>query len=253
MSAGFAPGLRDSMMRDGYTRQPETVVAWHEVETGPPLRELVWPTAGQRVSGQFSWRHADGAVFEAWVRDTLNHGRDPFDWTLRDHPAPRGVTARFLRLPVRAGATASRRVYSAEILVEPPAPQPAALSALAALHKAAPASWPASLPAFPLRAGYTAEPADPVLRAPEGAPPGGRLSTRNAGLTEDAAFALTPAALEAFEAWFATDAAFGARDIAWPVAGGTRPGCFASGYSVAAQPGSPRFLVRFKRYLEAVS
>lgn len=253
MSAGFASGLSDAMLRDGYTREPETVVAWREVEAGPPLRELLWPTAGQRVTGQFSYRHSDGPVFEAWVRDTLNHGRDPFDWTLRDHPSPRSVTARFLRPPVRSASTSSRRLYSAEILVEPPAPQTSALTALAALHKAAPASWPAGLPQVPLRAGYTAEPADPVLRPPADGPPGGRLATRNAGVTEEVSLALTPAQLAAFETWFETDAAFGARDIAWPVPGGTRPGCFASGYSIAAQGNSPRFLVTFKRYLEAVS
>lgn len=253
MSVSWPAGLRDSLLRDGYTRTPEAIVEWREVEAGPPRRKLVWPTPHQKVTGTLPVPEGAAEDFEDWMRWSLDRGRESFGFVLRDWPAPRSVIAHFTTPAVLEARTARLRRYSVDLTIEAPSPVPAAMAALAALDGAGPTQWPASLPQYPLREGYTSTPANAVLRPPQEGPASARLKTRNAGRTEKAAFRMTPAQLQIFELWFQTSAAFGARDIGWPVPGGFHLGCFASGYSVAASAQTARFTVSFERYFEAVT
>lgn len=253
MTGSWPEGVRARLLRQGYTRTPEDVVARREVAAGPPLRDLRWGSRHQTVRGTLPLRFDEGAAFETWWRDGLDFGAASFSYTLYDHPAPREVTARFLRPPVRTQTSAIRAGYALELQIVAPLPTPEALAGLAALDEAEPAMWPAGVQATPRRAGYQAERLDPVLRGPEDGPPAARLLSRHAGTTETVSVPMDRAELEAFEAWFETDAALGARDIAWPVAGGVHAGCFASGYTVAGAEGRADFSVSFERYLEAVT
>lgn len=253
MAVAWAPGVRDALMRDGYTRTPEDIVARDTVDSGPPLRRLVWPTPFESVKGKLMLPLDEAASFENWVKTDLDHGSDLFDFVLRDHPAPRAVVARFVSPPRMTVRSAIRRVYALDMRIEAPAPVTADLAALAALEASGPAAWHPGVPSVPRRDGFETHEADRILRSNPAGPHAARPTTRQTGAEASVSLPMTPAQLQAFETWFATEAAYGARDIAFPVAGGTHLGCFASGYSVAASTDLAAFIVTFERYLEAVA
>ncbi len=251
MAIAWPVGVPHAFIHDTYERTPEDVVLRDEVAAGPPLRSLWAASRAQTVAGELILSDTQLATFEGWRKTTLDFGNEAFDLTLYDYAAPRTLTARFRGAPVvRASSTKGRRVRI-EARVDPPAPSGAALSALAALHRAAPASWPVGVPGCPRVAEYELTADDQVARADEKNSPGSVLISRLEGGRERVGLMLSAAELETFETWFEGTAALGARDILFPVPGGTHTGCFSSGYQVRGAGTGLDWNVSFERYLEA--
>ncbi len=252
MTVSWPSGVPDRFERDGYTRTMEDVVRRYDGDSGPPSRRLRWATAGQTLTGQIPMSASHHATFEAWRQTELDNGKASFDLVLRDHGTPRTVEAQFTAQPrlIRAGSVIRR--VALELRLAPPAPSGAALAALAALDRASAAAWPSGVPGTPKRASFSSEADSQVIRGnPEG-PMSGRLMSRQEGRIEPVTLTMTGAELAAFELWFATTAAFGARDVLFPAASGARLGCFAGSYTVTAPATQSGFTVSFERYIEAV-
>lgn len=243
-------GVPIKLQRQGYSREPQDVVRRRKVDAGPPLRELLDGSVSQRVRGVLSLSPAEADLFEAFRTDTLDRGLGRFYWTVTDNGA--AVTARLAAQP-KLSRTRTRRRYELDLHCEAPAPSGAALTALAALEDAGPASWPGTVPFHPLRTGFAVEPDDQVLRSAEDGPQVQALKSRAEGRTLPVQLNLSPAELAAFEAWFASEAGFGVRDVRFPdLAGGTHLGCFGGSYTI--QPATTlRWAVSFPIYLEAIA
>lgn len=251
MAAPWPAGVPDAFLRDTYERAPEDVVTRRAPDVGPPLRKLRAPTAAQMVRGELSLTDPQLTAFDAWRTNTLDYGRDAFDFALRDHPAPRTVEARFRGGPIMLERTKRTRRVRLEIMIAPPAPTPGALTALAALDNAAPAAWPVGVPGMPLQQKYDRTNDDQVRRPDDRNSPGGDLASRLEGRTEKVSLTMSAAELETFESWFEVTAAMGVRDILFPVPTGTHTGCFNSSYTVAGAQNLDGWRVSFERYLEA--
>lgn len=243
-------GVPMKLQRSGYSRQPQDIVHRMKMDTGPALRRLVDGSAGQRVKGVLSLSAAQAALFETWRLETLDRGQNRFSWQIPDNG--RSVTARLAAQPqlTRAGA---RWRYALDIECDAPAPSLAALEALAELEDEGPASWPGAVPFRPQRAGFSRVPEDGVLRTGEGGYQAQALGSRADGSVLSVVLHLSPAELAAFETWFETAAAFGARDILFPsLSGGTHLGHFHEVYAVTAAT-TADWAVSTKIYLEAIA
>ncbi len=251
MAIAWPSGIPTAFVSETYERSPEDVVKRSEVAVGPPLRFLWAASRAQNVVGELSLSEGQLAVFEDWRVNTLDYGNEAFDLTLYDHVSPRTVTARLRGSPSVRAKSGSRRRIRLEMRVDPPEPAPATLSALAALHKADAAPWPASVPGCPRVADYEKTVASQVARPDDRNSPGGVLVSRLEGGQERVSLILSATELEAFEAWFEGAAALGVRDILFPVPGGVHTGCFTSGYAVKGAGAINGWGVTFDRYLEA--
>ncbi len=251
MAAAWPVSVPDKFIRAGYERSPEDVVTRRQVDAGPPLRFLRAPTRAAVIKGQLNLTLTQAGALETWRRDVLDFGSLPFDFTRRDSGAPVLITCRLAAAPKLLAPKGVMRHVTLELRVDPPAPTPAELSALAALDKASPATWPATVPGCPSRASYETQPAHRFLQSPATAPPVSVLVTRLEGAKEKVTLILTATQLDTFEAWFETSAALGVRDIDFPVPGGVHIGCFSTGYVVRASANRLAWVVSFERYLEA--
>lgn len=251
MGAPWPAGVPDAFVRDTYERSPEDLVQRRNVDVGPPLRKLRAPTRAQIITGEMSFKEAEYDAFENWRINTLDYGNDPFDFTIRDHPSPRTLEAQFRGGPVMVERSARNRRVRLELMIFPPAPSGAALTALAALDQASPASWPVGVPGIPRQADYDRTPDSQVLRPDDRNSPGGDLASRLEGRIETASLTMSSTELETFETWFETTAAMGVRDILFPTPTGVHTGCFNSAYKVRGASGLDGWRVSFERYLEA--
>lgn len=243
-------GVPIKLQRQGYSREPQDLVQRLQVDAGPPLRRLIDGAAGQKVRGTLAMSQAESVLFETWRLETLDRGMGSFNWVITDNG--RAVEARFAAQPKLTRAV-NRWRYELEIDCAPGTPSAVVLEALADLEDAGPATWPVTVPFRPMRTGFALQPMDQVLRSPDGAVHRQALKSRAEGSDVDIVLQLTTAELSAFEAWFAAEAAFGARDVLFPsLAGGTHFGGFSSGYKIGPAA-SLRWAVSFKIYLEAVA
>ncbi len=251
MGAAWPAGVPHKIIRSTYERTPEDTVQRDEVEVGPPLRGLTAPTRAQIVKGEISMRLDQLQAFEAWRKDTLDYSALPIDFPLYDHPTPRVVEARLrTAATVKARSRTGRRL-AVELRVDPPAPTPAALSALAALHKADAVAWPAGVPGEPRVSSYQQTRDFVPTRSDDRNSPGQTVKSRLEGATEQVTLPMTSQQLLDFENWFEVDAAMGVRDILFPLGAGTHVGCFASGYAIRGGGERANWVVSFQRYLEA--
>lgn len=251
MAIAWPSGIPTAFVQDTYERTPEDVVKRTEVAVGPPLRFLWAASRAQAVVGELILTDAQHELFEIWRKTDLDYGKEAFDLTLYDHPASRVVEARLRGAPALTARSGKGRRLRLEMRVDPPAPSPATLSALAALHKAAPAAWPGTVPGCPRVANYEKSAVSQVARSDDRNSPGAVLVSRLEGSQESVSLTLNSTQLLAFEAWFEGTAALGVRDILFPVPGGTHTGCFTSGYSVRGAGDIAAWAVTFNRYLEA--
>ncbi|MEO1187729.1 MAG: hypothetical protein AAFW60_01555 [Pseudomonadota bacterium] len=238
-------------MRDTYQRAPEDVVRREDVQLGPPLRSLRAASRFETIRGQISCSLSQAAAFEIWRKEELRYQREPITLPLYDHVALRNVTVRMTARPEVVAKNKSTRRIQLEFRSDPVAPTPAALSALAALHKAGPAAWPVGVPGCPRVEGYRSQTQTRTAFADERNSPGASSVTNQEGAIETVTLPMSSTELEAFEAWFEADAALGARDIEFPVPGGTHLGCFESSYTVSGSNETSDWIVSFERYLEA--
>ncbi len=251
MAIAWPAGVPNAFVKDTYQRAPEDVIRRSEVAVGPPLRNLWAASRAQNIVGELILTETAYAAFEAWRQDDLNLGRDAFDLTLFDHPVARVVSARFRGAPVVRASSGTGRRVRLELRSDPPAPSAGTLSALAALHKAQPATWPVGVPGCPRTADYERSAVSQVARPDDRNSPGGVLVSRLEGGRERVSLTLSPVELETFETWFEDTAALGVRDILFPVPGGTHTGCFTSSYTVGGSGAGENWRVGFERYLEA--
>lgn len=243
-------GLERRLQREGYSREPQDVVRRHKPDAGPAIRYLRDGACSERVKGVLPLTLAGFDLWAEFFEDTMEKGSRSFDWTIPDNGAD--VIARLAAQPQITKSGARWRV-ELDIECEAPEPSLAALSALAALDGAAPASWPASVPWRPQRAAWSETPEDGVLRSPEGAPLRQALTSRADGAVQEITLPLTSAQKGAFEGWFRSTAAFGARDVLFPsVRGGVHRGHFHKTYRVTPAR-SALWAVSFPIYLEAVA
>ncbi len=249
-TVAWRAGVPNKLQRQGYSRKAEDIVDRLRPDTGPPMRRLMDGSAGQTVSGVLSLTPDQADAFDDWRLNDLDRGMASFDWVITDNG--RAVAARFASQPKRS-RTASRWHYELEIGCAAPEPVPGALAALAALEDTGPAVWPAGVPFRPKRTGFAAQPVDQVLRSPENGPQVQSLSSRAEGHRLDIPLHLTGAEVALFEAWFETEAGFGACDVRFPrIDGGTHLGCFDGAYTISPAP-TAKWVVQFPVYLEAIA
>lgn len=243
-------GVPQQLRREGYRRTPQDVVRRHRPETGPALRRLMDGSCGQRVEGRLSLTAAEAELFQAWHEETLDRGMQRFDWVITD--SGEAVVARLAAQPILT-ITAGRRHFQLDIECDAPGPAPGALAALAALEDEPPASWPSTVPFRPLRGPWSAQAGDSVLRSPAEGVQRQSLSSRAEGAVWQVTLRLSSDEKSAFEGWFRTDAAFGARDIFFPdLQGGEVLGHFHEIYTVTPAQ-TAKWDVAFKLYIEAVT
>lgn len=230
LPVSWPAGVRIKLRREGYSREPQDVVQRHKPDAGPARRYLLDGACSERVQGALSLPPSEADLFRAWLEGTAEKGMRSFDWQITDTGAP--VIARFSAQP-KFTRTASRWLVAVDIATQPPEPTLGALGALAAFEDAGPADWPLTVPFRPKRSGWALTPEDGVLRSPEEGLQRQSLSSRADGSVLDLVIHASNAQKAAFEGWFRTQAAFGARDVRFPgIGGGTHLGHFHRGYTI---------------------
>lgn len=243
-------GVEIRLLREGYTREPQDVVRRQKPDTGPAMRSLLDGACAERVKGALSLDDDAYGLWQVFHRDTLDRGMRSFDWIITDNGAP--VIARLAAQP-QVTKTASRWRLALDIACEAPEPAPGALAALAALDVAGPATWPPGVPWRPQRSAWSRTPEDGVLRSPEEGVQRQALASRADGAVQEVTLSLTNAEKAAFEAWFRSSAAFGARDVLFPAhGGGVHRGHFHKSYRIAPAR-TALWAVSFPVYLEAIA
>lgn len=248
MAEPWPAGVRQELLREGYSREPEDVVARHSPESGPPIRRLADAVRKQTIKGVLRLPAAQFTDFEAWYEDDLAHGAKAFDWTITD--TGEAHECKFAS-PVEARRPGGTdRLIQLEIIAQPQsAPSLSLLGALAALS--GPEVWPSALMPALARDGFKLVYDDVVLSADYArGPDDRRRRTAFVGETVDAVFRFSAAETAAFESWFAQDLGFGALDFSFPWAGADWLACFNGSYTVAPGPGTD-WLVSVPLYLEA--
>lgn len=250
MPVSWPSGVRSLPIRDGYSREPQDVVARMKPDAGPALRYLRDGACSERIQCVLSLPGAEADLFRAWHGEDLQKGMETFDWTIPDTGA--AVVARLSAQPkfTRSG---TRWRVALDIATQPPDPAPGALAALAALEDDGPASWPVGIPFRPKRAGWVLTPEDGVLRSPDDGPQAQSLTSRADGSVLELVIHASNAQKAAFETWFRSDAAFGARDVLFPgIGGGLHTGHFHRSYTVTPAR-SAEWAITTAIYLEAVA
>lgn len=243
-------GVERRLQREGYTREPQDVVRRLKPDAGPALRSLLDGACAERVKGTLALTDEAFALWQAFHSDELDRGMRSFDWIITDNGA--AVIARLAAQP-KISKTAARWRLELDIACEAPEPASGALAALAALDTAGPAAWPAAVPWRPQRSAWSLTPEDGVLRSPDDGVQRQALTSRADGAVQEVTLSLTPEQKAAFEVWFRTVAAFGARDVSFPSAsGGVHRGHFHKSYRVAPAR-SALWAVSFPVYLEAIA
>lgn len=250
MPVSYPAGVRILPLREGYSREPRDVVLRHKPDAGPALRYLTDGACSERIRCVLALPLAQEGLFRAWHEGPLEKGTQTFDWVIPD--TGQAVIARLSAQPKYTRRGARWRV-ALDIATQPPDPTLSQLTALAALEDYGPASWPATVPFSPKRSGWLLTPEDGVLRSPDEGPQRQSLSSRADGAVLDLTLHVTPAQKTAFETFFRTDAAFGARDVLFPgVDGGVHRGHFHRSYTITPAR-TAEWVISTQIYLEAVA
>ena len=250
MPVSWPSGVRSLPIREGYSREPQDVVARLKPDAGPARRFLLDGACSERVQGVLSLPAAEADLFRAWHEGTAEKGMRSFDWQIPDTGA--AVIARLAAQPKFTRQAARWRV-ALDIATQPPEPSPAALAALAALEDDGPADWPLAVPFRPKRSGWVLTPEDGVLRSPEDGLQRQSLTSRADGSVLDLVIHASNTQKAAFETWFRSVAAFGARDVRFPgIGGGTHLGHFHRSYRITPARGA-EWVISTSIYLEAVA